>query len=162
MGELADHLRSLLAYNQWANERVLEATEDVGELEFEKPFGASYGSLRGTLSHILAAQFVWEARFRSERAGLNVTFDRAELPAAFEASHADWERIAEGLTDEDFARAVDYIDSRGVPHKRSIGRIVTHLVNHGTYHRGEASLILTTLGRSPGDLDYIYFVPEAE
>lgn len=156
-----EHLRSLVAYNQWANDRILDVLEDVGDLEFEKPYGASYGSLRGTLSHILATQFVWEARFRGDRVGLDASFARAELYTAFEASHADLERFAQDLTDEDFSRVLDYLDTRGTPHRRSIGLLVTHVVNHGTYHRGEASLILTTLGRSPGDLDYVYFVPES-
>ena len=48
----------------------------------------------------------------------------------------------------------------GEPQQRSRLEIVTHLVNHGTHHRGQISAALTALGRPAPVLDYIYALPE--
>jgi uncharacterized damage-inducible protein DinB len=36
-------------------------------------------------------------------------------------------------------------------------QMLAHVVNHGTQHRAEAAALLTTVSRSPGDLDMIDF-----
>jgi uncharacterized damage-inducible protein DinB len=56
-----------------------------------------------------------------------------------------------GLTDEWLASLGD-----GVP----MWQMLAHLANHGTQHRSEAAVILTEAGRSPGDLDMIFFAEE--
>lgn len=166
MGALADHLRRLLAYNQWANERILSSAEGAGEQDLIREFGGSYGSVKSTLRHILAAQNLWHARW----AGLIPTGDRDEILSrladletpideAFGKSHAGLAEFGAALTDQDFERSFDYLDTRGNQHRRELGQTITHLVNHGTYHRGEAALMLTSLGHSPGDIDYLYFTP---
>ena len=87
--------------------------------------------------------------------------DRAEIAKRFAESHSGLQEFAGSLADEDWPRLIDYVDSRGAKHRRPLGSLATHLVNHGTYHRGEAALMLTAAGHSPGDLDYVYFIPES-
>jgi uncharacterized damage-inducible protein DinB len=75
MGVLADHLRRLLAYNQWANERVLASAQGADAEALSREFGGSYGSVENTLRHILAAQNLWHARWT----GLIPTGNRDEI-----------------------------------------------------------------------------------
>lgn len=157
----AEHFRSLIGYNQYANEQVLKFAEPLSDEQFQKQFAENYGSVGGTLLHILGAQIVWTRRWT----GMPIPpepEERSELSAAFAESHEQLREFAETLTDDDWGRVLDYKDSKGNPYRRPMGRLVTHLVNHGTYHRGELSLMLTHFGNSPGDLDYVYYVPNAD
>jgi len=45
----------------------------------------------------------------------------------------------------------------GTPYQAPLAQLITHVVNHGTAHRAETGMLLERLGRSPGDMDYVYF-----
>ena len=155
----ADHMRSLVAYNAWANGKIVEAAAALSEADLSSDLGG-YDSILGTLNHYVWAQVMWRARWRSEPPVERFKLAPPELWTALARSDAELAEFAVGLADADFERMIDYRDSRDNPHRRTLGQLLTHLVNHGTYHRGEAALMLTRLGRSPGDLDYVYFIPE--
>ena len=44
----------------------------------------------------------------------------------------------------------------GVP----VWQMLVHVVNHGTQHRAEAATLLTAEGRSPGEIDLIFYAEE--
>ncbi|MHB9091333.1 MAG: DinB family protein, partial [Chloroflexota bacterium] len=58
----ADEIRLLLAYNEWANDRILDAVEKAGENVYRALAAVSYGSLQGTLVHELAVEWLWRQR----------------------------------------------------------------------------------------------------
>ncbi|HEY7601405.1 MAG TPA: DinB family protein, partial [Methylomirabilota bacterium] len=59
-------LRRLVAYNQWADERVLAATQGVSSEELARPREAYFGTIAANLRHTLMAQRIWLARWRGE------------------------------------------------------------------------------------------------
>jgi uncharacterized damage-inducible protein DinB len=158
--ERCAQFQSLADYNGWANQKIVAASAPLSDDEFERAGDASYGGLQGTLSHILYAELLWLTRWLGEPPFKADTTARPDLLGSL--GRADHALIAfvNGQSDADWDRKVDYVDTRGVPHHRSLSLLVTQLLNHGTYHRGEAALMLSAMGRSPGDLDYIYFAPE--
>ena len=83
------------------------------------------------------------------------------LASAFDDSDRRLRAFVDRLSDGDEMRIIDYLDSEGVPRRRYLGNLILHLVNHGTLHRGEAGALLARHGRSPGDLDFLYFTGEA-
>ena len=58
---------------------------------------------------------------------------------------------------ERLEEVIAYQTTSGSPQQNVLWQILVHLVNHGTQHRSEVALALTSLGRSPGDLDFILF-----
>jgi len=167
MGAL-EAMRALYDYNEWANKHVLEAASKLSEEELRRELGASYGSAAGSLGHLAGAQIVWLARWRGlppeDVASLYEQLTLLEEAAPFEAvretlekSDAALRRFVESLTEDELASDLAYVDGRGVSRNRPLWQLMLHVANHGTQFRSEAAMALTGLGRSPGDLDYMYF-----
>ena len=157
------HFSMFAAYNRWANGRIYAAASDLLDEEFNRNVGAVFGSMMGTLNHMLVADRIWMKRFTGEGdapAELDAIVHRG-LPALRVAREAEDERIVawvESLTPEDIAGRFTYItvtDMRTVSQR--VSPALGHFFNHQTHHRGQAHMILTVLGRSSVPLDLIYF-----
>jgi uncharacterized damage-inducible protein DinB len=149
--------RKLVAYNQWADERILKAIDGFTADDLARPVDAYFGNLGKNIKHILMAQRIWLARWKGQPP-LKMDAPIAEpWPDAYAATHAEFRAFVEPLADRDFDRVVKYTNSRGEPFEVPLAVLVTHVVNHGTGHRAETGLLLERIGRSPGDLDFVYF-----
>lgn len=155
---LADHARLLIEYNEHANNRVLDMALALDDAALDATAGASLGSIRGNVQHVLTAQINWLSRWTKQPPPAYGLLSRDGLRAAYEASHAALRAFAAPLTDGDWDRVIEYKDSAGAPYAMPLGVLITHVVNHGTLHRGEAGMLLAAHGRSPGDIDFVYFV----
>lgn len=162
--EISDILM-LYEYNYWANARVLAAADHVNTEQLTAPADVSHGSLHSTLVHILSAEWMWRMRCRG-------VFPSAMLPEdefpTLDAVRARWQAEEEAMrsflqglsSDEELGQTVEYTRTSGTPGESKLWHILTHVVNHGTQHRGEAGILLTRYGSSPGDLDFITFLRE--
>lgn len=157
------HFVMMAAYNRWANERVYEAAEALSDDELGRNVGAFFGSMLGTLNHILVADRIWMKRFTGEGdapAKLDtVLHDRlADLKAAREAEDARIEHYVGGLDEAAFDRTFSYrtiVQPAAVTQRLSPA--LAHFFNHQTHHRGQAHMILSVLGKAPPSLDLVYF-----
>jgi uncharacterized damage-inducible protein DinB len=149
-------LRRLVAYNQWADGRILAAIDGLPEEELARPREAYFGTIAANLRHTLMAQRIWLARWRGERPAYDEAIT-ASWPEAYAVTHAILGTFVAGLSDADADRAVSYTDLRGNARQLPLAHTITHVVNHGTAHRAETGLLLERLGRSPGDLDYSFY-----
>jgi uncharacterized damage-inducible protein DinB len=149
-------LRRLVAYNQWADERVLAAVDGLASEELGRSREAYFGTLAGNLRHTVAAQRIWLARWKGEAPRYDEEFTRPWRDVYGE-THAAVRAYVGALSDADAERVVRYTDLRGNHREIQLAHAITHLVNHGTAHRAETGLLLDRLGRSPGDLDYTVF-----
>jgi len=155
----------LFDYSAWANRRILDAAEGLSREQFTAPAGLDYGSLRGTLVHILSAETTWRKRCQE---GISPSSPLVE--DAFPTLAALRERWSEAeqamaaflasLTDDDLQRTIHYRTTKGVQGQNPLWQLLLHVVNHGTQHRAEAAITLTQHGCSPGDVDLIVFLRE--
>lgn len=157
---------TLYHYNQWANARILKAASNITQEQYLAEASFPHGGLRGTLVHTLFAEWIWRQRW--QRTSPTVRLKPEEFPT-FESLSTRWaeeERrlmaFVDGLTDERLEGYFEYTSTEGIPYKRILWHAMAHLVNHGTQHRSEAAAMLTDFGRSPGDIDMIYFLIEVE
>ncbi len=153
------------AYNRWANNHVYEEAAKLGEEEFEKDTGAFFGSLKGTLNHVLVADRIWLNRFTGEGSApdrLNaILFDDFESLHA--ARQAEDQRIVDwvgGLSEVEVSDTFTYrpISMPGHVITQKLGPTLSHFFNHQTHHRGQAHMMLTLFGRPSLALDLIYFL----
>jgi uncharacterized damage-inducible protein DinB len=156
-----EQLRRLIAYNEWADRRLLAAVDGLGADELERPREAYFGNIASNLWHILNAQQRWLARWKGETVPAPDRVPVPSWPDAYAASHGALRRYVAPLAAADFERQVPYTLRVGGGSQKPLGQLVVHLVNHGTLHRAETGLLLERIGRSPGDMDYILFLAQS-
>lgn len=152
---------TLFEYNAWANTRVLGAVEPLSSEEFLRDLGNSFPSVRDTLAHILSAEWIWLRRWNGESpsAALSV----AEFPSVanlkdrFAAVERERHTFLESLSEERLATPFTYRDLAGNPHSLLLVHSLQHVVNHGTYHRGQITTMLRQLGKKPVGTDMSRF-----
>lgn len=160
---MQQHFRMFAAYNRWANALVYDAAARLTEDELAHGCGAFFGSMLGTLNHLLVADRIWMKRFTGEGEAPKtldaVLFaDFARLRAAREAEDARIVSWVETLTPKALAGRFTYMtvtDVRTVSQR--LAPALAHFFNHQTHHRGQAHMILTTLGKPSLVLDLVYF-----
>jgi uncharacterized damage-inducible protein DinB len=148
-------VRYLFDYDRWASRRILAAAAGVDEATWSAPNAIGERGLGGILVHALGAHQRW--RNGLAETGVTPRPEREALPSPSgmaEAWDAEWAAFDPWLATLDDAWLVRTGD--GV----AFWQMLAHVVNHGTQHRSEAAALLTAAGRSPGDLDMIFFAEE--
>jgi len=155
------HFATLAKYNKWANTRLYRMAGALPDEAYRRHVGAYFGSLHGTLNHLLTADRIWMRRLTGvgeHPVKLNATVC-ADLQSLRAAREAEDERIVDfvdGLEEGRFAQQCDYQTLNGTPQRQPMGEILAHLFNHQTHHRGQAHMILTVLGvAEPDPLDML-------
>jgi uncharacterized damage-inducible protein DinB len=161
-----DELATLYDYNCWANARILNAAAGLNDAQFCTPQLPDLESIRAILVHTYGAEWLWRNRCQGDSPA---SMPQAEEFADFGALHSAWQTEEEtmrsfvtALDDARLASEVSYSNLRGKAMAAPLWQILTHVIIHGTQHRAEAALILTSLGRSPGDIDFIFFGREQQ
>jgi uncharacterized damage-inducible protein DinB len=158
-------IQLLIDYNYWANARILRAAEMVTPEQFHAPFPVSFGSLRGSLVHILGTEIVWRMRCHE---GISLPAlaseqeypDLASIQQHWSAEETLMRAYIASLNNASLSRVVQYKTTRGVQTENVLGQLLYHLVNHGTQFRAEAGVALTSQGHSPGDIDLLLYLRE--
>ncbi len=160
----AEEMRSLFDYNAWANHRSLEAAAALPNDQFIRPLGSSFPSLRDTLTHICGAEWVWHERFQGNSP--SALPDLSSLGTAV-ALRAHWSQqeskllgFVAGLTQADLDRIMEYKTLKFGVYRNPLWQSMQHLVNHGTYHRGQVTTLLRQLGAKPILTDLMHFYRE--
>lgn len=154
----------LYKYNQWANGKILNAAAEVTREQFAAPATFPHGGLRGTLVHALFAEWIWRKRWEGTSPTERLKSEDFPTVESLRDRWLDEERrlmdFVEAVTDERLNSSFAYRNTRGEPFTQILWQVMVHVVNHGTQHRAEAAALLTDFGRSPGDVDLVYFLME--
>lgn len=160
---MLDRIRTLYDYNAWANGRVLERAGDLGREEFLHELDGT-GSVRGILVHTVDAQQVWLERCLGRSPASfwdSAAFpDVSSLQRRWEEVEREQRVFLDGLQEADLDRVVAYANMRGERWAYPLWQVLLHQANHATQHRGEAAVLLSRFGRSPGDLDFLVHIDE--
>jgi uncharacterized damage-inducible protein DinB len=140
------------AYNRWANERIYAAAGALSPADFRADHGAFFGSLNGTLNHLVVTDRIWLRRFTGDgplqtRLDEILTDDIASLHGLRRAEDARLIFYVDGPTEAAIAGPLSYTPiSKPIPVRQPLGTVLAHLFNHQTHHRGQATAILTRIG----------------
>jgi uncharacterized damage-inducible protein DinB len=153
----------LAAYNAWVNERLYAAAARIADKDYRADRGAFFGSLHGTLNHLLLGDRIWMHRFTGEGeepAELDAILyeDFEELRQARSREDARIVSYVGSLTEADLAGAVRYRSTRNpIEIEQYFTPLLIHFFNHQTHHRGQAHGILTGLTREAPSFDLLVF-----
>ena len=162
------YVRTMAAYNAEMNRCLYGAAARLDDAERRAAKGAFWGSIHGTLVHILWGDHQWMSRFddwprpttpikQSDR----FVEDFAELCAAREKADAGISAWAARI-DQDWLDAdlVWFSGAAGREMRMPKRLLVTHFFNHQTHHRGQAHALITAAGQETGDTDLFLLIPQ--
>ncbi|MCK0208760.1 DinB family protein [Starkeya koreensis] len=140
--------RDFAAYNSWANRRLHDAAARLDDAAYRAERGAFFGSVHGTLNHLLTTDRIWMRRItgtgEAPTALDTILFE--DCPALAQARREEDRRIAEvvgGLGEAELAGELHYRNSRGDPFVQPLSTVLDHLFNHQTHHRGQAHALIS-------------------
>lgn len=148
---LADYLRKEFAYDGWANQEVLATIRAAG--------GENTRSLQ-LMAHILAAERLWLERLRQVPQSLPVwpESDLAWCEAEAEKLGREWHEYLELATAGDISQTISYKNTKGEQWTSAIVDVLTHVVIHSAYHRGQIASHMRSIGLTPAYTDFIHGV----
>ena len=157
----------LAGYNAWTNRRLYDAAAALADADYRADHGAFFGSVHGTLNHILVGDRVWMHRFTGE-GPLPTRLDEIlydALPALRAAREAEDARIAAyvaSLSPSDLEGTIRYRTiSKPADIKQELKLALLHVFNHQTHHRGQVHCLLTRITDAAPSLDLILYQREA-
>ena len=162
------YVRTMAAYNAEMNRRLYDAAARLSEAERRAPRGAFWGSIHGTLTHILWGDRQWMSRFdnwpkpaTAIKESAQMIADFAELAAAREEADAGIARWAHTVDDRWLGEDMVWFSGAANREIRAPKQLlVSHFFNHQTYHRGQAHAMLTAAGEATGDTDLFLLIPQ--
>jgi uncharacterized damage-inducible protein DinB len=161
-----DYYQMMAQYNRWMNRKLYAICAEIPDAERKKDLGAFFKSLHSTLNHLLYGDKAWMGRFLGEpfkgASGEELYADFGELRSERDKTDAlilDWS----ARLDADWLNR-PFTYKSGIDGKtRTLPAwtLVTHMFNHQTHHRGQATTLMKQLGRDPGVTD-IPWLPELD
>lgn len=171
-----EHFRLLARYNAWMNGRLYDAAATLPPEVLTENRGAFFGSLLGTLEHIVVGDTLWLKRFATHPAAGHALDPVVALPSPTALDQIQFgalgplreqrdlmDRAIEAFVAELDETALDhplaYRSSKGVASTRNFGLVLTHFFNHQTHHRGQATTLLSQAGVDVGATDLLLLIP---
>lgn len=172
-----DTFHLLARYNQRFNAQLAECTRRLSVDELARDRGAFFGSIIGTLNHIVVADTIWLSRFACHPAAFNALHHlrEAPIPTTLDAvpfpQLADWDiarrrldatilAFVDEIMTSDLELAFEYTNTRGVRFRKRFSHLLTHFFNHQTHHRGQVTTLLAQQGIDVGVTDLLLDIPD--
>ena len=152
-------LEELFAYNYWARDRHLQACAELTEEQFLRPLESSFPSLRDTFVHLVGVEWLWLERWRGRSPKALLLPEEfptmAVLVGRWNLVESEMKGFLAQLSQETLDRPVSYENFLGQTWTYPLWRMLVHLVNHQSYHRGQVASLLRRLGIHPPSVDFL-------
>lgn len=151
MAMSADFFQRMFDYDLWANQRALESISSVTSQDEALRF----------LAHIVGAHRIWLGRFDVPTSGPAepwLMLNAEECGAAIRETHSAWRDLLNQMTPEKLAGDIVYRNSKGDEFRNPTAEVLTHVVIHSAYHRGQVATAVRQAGGKPAPTDYIVYV----
>lgn len=148
-------------YTLWASSKLLDAAGRLRAEELTRDMQVSHTSLLGTLQHIYYADRTWLARLEGRTLA---SFTDPEPGPGLDALKEHWSVVIKGLRDfvelapeTLFEEVLAFKRLNGDAQRVTHWKVLLHIVNHATLHRGQVMAMLRQMGHVPPGTDYLYY-----
>jgi uncharacterized damage-inducible protein DinB len=143
---------NLMRFKQWADEGLYEV---IGRT-FDQLGDEDSILVRRVLDHILTVDRIFQGHLGGNAASFAAprSDELPDLQSLTETARKvdDWYvSYVESLSAGDFDKVLDFTFTSGKPARMTRGEILQHVSEHGSYHRGQAGVILQKNGIAPND-----------
>lgn len=163
-------LAQMARYHGWATERLLSSIAPLPDAAYHRDCRLFFGSIHGTLNHLLLAESrIWYPRL-AEGLSLGVMAldteleaDRARLASQMIAAAAKWPAYLDGLSKTTLAGDLHFTMTNGQQRVLPMSAALLHVFNHATHHRGQITAAISMLGfdYEPLDLPQMIYAEQA-
>ena len=161
-----DDIRTLLEFNYWARDRTFASVAPLSSEQLTRSLGGSFGSVLDTLVHMYVAEWIWYQRWQGAAPARPDTSALTSVPAlrdAWAPLEGQVRDFVLGLDAAGLQRTLEYRSLGGQASVSPYWEMIVHVVNHGTYHRGQVATMLRQLGATPAhSTDMIVFFRERQ
>jgi uncharacterized damage-inducible protein DinB len=153
-----DELLDLLEYTRWASDKILHAVSVLSAETYTKDLGSSFPSIRDTLVHTYGADRAWLGRIQGQSLERPNPADYptvATLREVWLEVLSNWPSVVQQLGNVE--QIIAYKAYDGTAYSNKLSDIIRHVVNHGTYHRGQITTMLRQVGEKGISTDMIAY-----
>lgn len=169
---LKENFELLARYNGWMNEKAYAGAAKMPRADLHADRGAYFGSVFGTLNHILVADTLWLKRFAKHDAAFRSLRFMASLPTPISLAQVLYPEF-DGLkrarsamddviveltaeaTNSHYESLLTYANTKGQTFTKRLATLMQHVFNHQTHHRGQATTLLSQSGIDVGVTDLV-------
>lgn len=153
----AEYFAHLYEYDNAENRKVLAQLRTLPDVD---------DRTRSVFAHLLQAKRLWLWRMWGDEAYRDLViwpdYSWDDCDALVSENDRGWSEFLAGLSDEDLLREVAFQDSLGVDYEMSIRDILSHVLIHGGYHRGQIASAVRAAGGEPVRTDYILYARQGD
>jgi uncharacterized damage-inducible protein DinB len=154
-----DFVRVMAAYHAWMNEKTYDLCAQLSDERRREDRRAFFGSVHGTLAHLLYGDLAWFGRFKDGKPRITRPDDYVAVP------FAELRRVRRALDGEigEWTATIDAAwlaapfryrsMTTGQENEKPAWLLVMHMFNHQTHHRGQLTTLLTQFGLDIGVTD---------
>jgi uncharacterized damage-inducible protein DinB len=157
-----DHIQRRLKYHHWAADKIWEALEAVTAEQLDRKWGGSFGTGRALLRHVAGVERLWCDRWNGQSPkslpDYPATHGGREFRQEWERIKPDQKRFVDALSQQRLDGDITYVNIKGETWTYALADVLEHLVNHGTYHRGQLTQLLRDLGLPAPSTDFLFFI----
>ena len=156
------YVQTLARYNHWQNTSQYQAADKLPDSVRREDRGAIFHSIHQTLSHLLWGDQMWMNRFAgTPKPAAGSVADSLSMIEDWEALKEERQSMDQEIITWSNDVRPEFLDSEMTWYSGSqnreissnAGKLVVHMFNHQTHHRGQVHAMLTAAGVFPDDTD---------
>ena len=160
-----DYYATLGRYHVWADRRLLDSLDAIGDADYHADQGLFFRSIHRTLNHLLLVDLLWHGRLTGKPfavSGLDqeLVKERGRLGEELLRQAEVLRSLVVGLDEIRIGAVNAYLDTEGQRREYPLALQLAHVFNHATHHRGQITAVITRLGHESPVLDLPYFLAE--